>query len=463
MIDFTGKQTYMNDNVIIVFTREPEAGKTKTRLMPYFNPEQCAHLHRCMLRDIFREVKKADADIVVAYSCDDGKEPAFLTRTMGRKAVFIRQRGADIGAKMQNAIDDALRLGYRKAVLMGTDIPDIEAETIDTAFSLLDVCDTVIGPTEDGGYYLIGMKAVHPEAFNVKAYGISTVFDETVASLKDAGLAAEKADTYADIDTPDDIAAFRRRMRDDMRIRRSHTGRFLAETARISVVVPVYNEEAMIGRLARQLIQHRGECEIIVVDGGSADSTLRILQDINKDNSIRILNAGKGRAVQMNAGAKASAGDILFFLHCDSILPDRFTDEIRKVMASYDWGYFKVKFPSYNFFMMTNRIFSNCRASFRKMPFGDQGIFIDRDLFFRSGMFPEIPLMEDYEFSRRMRCRKGIKGPGSTGKWIISSARRYGAGTMSILKTEIKMWKLRHLYRRGVSADLLDRMYDDIR
>ncbi len=463
MIDFTGKQVNKNDNVIIVFTREPEAGKTKTRLMPYFSPEQCAHLHMCMLRDIFREIRKTDADIVVAYSCDDGKEPAFLKKTMGRKAVFIRQRGADIGARMQNAMDDVFRLGYGKAVLMGTDIPEIKAESIDAAFSLLDVSDTVIGPTGDGGYYLIGMKSLHPEAFNVKTYGISTVFDETVASLAAAGLAAEKAHTYADIDTPDDIAAFRRRMRDDPRLRRSHTGRFLAETALISVIVPVYNEEAMIGRLARQLMQHRSKCEIIFVDGGSADSTLGILQDINKDNSIRILNAGKGRAVQMNAGAKASSGDILFFLHCDSILPDRFTDEIRRIMASNDWGCFRIRFLSDNFFMFTNRVLSNHRAICRKLPFGDQGIFIDRDLFFGTGMFPEIPLMEDYEFSLRMRCRRGIRGPGVSRKRLISSSRRYGERTGSILRTELHMWKLRCMYRRGVCAEKLQSMYDDIR
>jgi hypothetical protein len=165
----------------------------------------------------------------------------------------------------------------------------------------------------------------------------------------------------------------------------------------------------------------------------------------------------------MNAGAMQSTGDILFFLHCDCTLPKHFTDDIRRVMAAHEWGCFKVKFLSTNFFMLTNSFFSNCRAQWRGLPFGDQGIFVDRDLFFETGKFPDIPLMEDYKFSMGMRCRKGIGRPGVTQKRLITSARRYGMGTLSILKTEAQMWKLRHMFRRGASAGMLKDKYEDIR
>ena len=99
----------------------------------------------------------------------------------------------------------------------------------------------------------------------------------------------------------------------------------------------------------------------------------------------------------MNRGALASSGDVLFFLHCDSILPEDFVHEIREVMARYDWGCFGVRFSSRNLFMYTNRIISNHRAMVRGIPFGDQGIFIDRSLFMDMGMFPEAQVMEDYE------------------------------------------------------------------
>ena len=101
----------------------------------------------------------------------------------------------------------------------------------------------------------------------------------------------------------------------------------------------------------------------------------------------------------MNAGAVQSKGDILFFLHCDSILPDDFENEIRHCMSRHNLGCFGVKYKAGNLFMLTNRLISNHRAAVRGIPFGDQGIFIDRELFFEAGMFPEIPIMEDYEFS----------------------------------------------------------------
>ena len=149
-------------NALIIFTREPEPGYTKTRLMPYFSAEECAGLHRCMLKDIRNKMRSVDADIIVAHTGGSNR-PEFLRKTFGRKAVFIEQSGADIGARMQNAIEEALKLGYGKVVLIGTDIPEIRAESVNDAFSKLDTSDIVLGPTEDGGYYLIGMSSVHPD------------------------------------------------------------------------------------------------------------------------------------------------------------------------------------------------------------------------------------------------------------------------------------------------------------
>lgn len=449
-----------NSNALIIFTREPEPGMTKTRMMPYLSPEQCSELHKCMLKDIAKEASQANADIIVAYT---GGEPLFLRSIMKegsrfrKGAVYIEQRGSGIGDRMENAISDALNMGYRKAVLIGTDIPEIEAESIDAAFAMLDAFDVCLGPTEDGGYYLIGMKDVHHAAFDVKQYGVGTVYEETVRSMEEAALTVGAADMYADIDTPEDAAGYRSRMREDAHLRRSCTGRFLKETMRISVIVPVYNESGEIRRLLEQLDGYRDECEIIFVDGGSTDDTVSIVEDAE----FRVLRSEKGRGVQMNTGALASGGDVLFFLHCDSILPEDFTDEIRRVMAKHEWGCFGVKFPSRNFFMLTNRIISNHRALFRSLPFGDQGIFMDRTVFFEAGMYPELPIMEDYAFSCRLK-RYGFR-TGMTGKRIISSARRYGSGTRSILKTEISMWRIRQLFRKGVSAEELQKKYRDIR
>ena len=254
---------------------------------------------------------------------------------------------------------------------------------------------------------------------------------------------------------------------------------------KVSVIIPVYNEERIAGCMTdqlRRLTCGRSDAEVIFVDGGSTDRTLDIIEAgdsgdcaqemINSGGSadrssgvkcagLKVISSKKGRGIQMNVGAEASTGDILFFLHSDSILPDDFIDEILICMKTHSFGCFGVRFRSGNFFMFTNRVISNHRALMRGLPFGDQGIFIDRKLFYSIGMFPEYPVMEDYELSRRLRS-SGVR-PAMTRSRITTSDRRYGKGTLSIVATEFRMWNLRRLYRKGVAPEKLAEMYKDER
>ena len=163
----------------------------------------------------------------------------------------------------------------------------------------------------------------------------------------------------------------------------------------------------------------------------------------------------------MNEGAKASTGDILFFLHCDSQIPDHLLARIRKVMRDYRAGCFGVAFHSRNFFMFTCRVISNHRVKDRKVMFGDQGIFIDRRLFFEAGMFPLLPVMEDYQFSltlKEMGVRLGIAD-----RRIYTSDRRFPKGTIPKLKLMWKMNRLRKMYRNGEPIEKIAALYGDIR
>lgn len=443
-------------NAYILFTREPIPGKTKTRLMPYFTGEQCAELHKCFLMDIRDEMKRLDADIVVAYT---GGKPEALTEIFGESTPRICQRGADIWEKMDNAIADTLALGYERAVLTGADIPELKSAVIAQAFKQLEASDVVLAPTSDGGYYLVGMNERHREVFSIETAGPKSVFEATHQSAEDMGLKVSLCDSQEDIDTPEDLADYRCRMRSDRKLRRTHTGRYLAHNTKVSIIVPTYNEKETIDSMLCQLRPLRHEAEIIFVDGGSSDGTLTRVENAGSD--FKIIRSGKGRGSQLNRGAEAATGDILFFLHCDSKLPAKPIEQIRKVMMSHDWGYFGVKFPSNNFFMITNRMNSNLRASAGRIVFGDQGIFIDRKVFKETGGFPDIPIMEDYSFSLKLR-KLGIK-PGRTSHRLETSPRRYGKGTFSILKTELLMFNLRRKFRRGTEPEELASIYRDIR
>ena len=225
---------------------------------------------------------------------------------------------------------------------------------------------------------------------------------------------------------------------------------------KISVIIPTYNEEKVIAQLITSLQKIKEKCEILFVDGGSTDKTVEM---IGKEFSV--ITSEKGRAKQMNAGARQSSGDVLFFLHCDSEIPDTALEEIETVMEKHRAGCFGIAFHSKNFFMFTCRVISNHRVKDRKVMFGDQGIFIERDLFFEIGMYPEIPIMEDYQLSLTLK-EKGIR-LGMTKNRIFTSDRRFSGTTVQKLRIMWKMNRLRAMYRKGVPIEKIADLYADVR
>ena len=224
----------------------------------------------------------------------------------------------------------------------------------------------------------------------------------------------------------------------------------------ISIIIPVYNEENTISDAMEMLRPLTGRCEILFVDGGSTDRTVSMISD-----EFRVISSLKGRANQMNQGAVSSSGKVLFFLHCDSILPDSALEQINEVMRDHRAGYFGIRFTSGSLLMKCCAFMSNLRAGTRGIVFGDQGIFTDRELFFEVGMFPAIALMEDYQFS--LNLKKMQVRPGRTRERICTSDRRFGEGNVNRLRVMWNMHRLRFLYRKGLSADEIARMYRDIR
>ena len=442
---------------IIIFTKVPIAGRTKTRLMPQLTAQQCAELHTCFLRDIRSECEACDADIYVCYTPAGEEDKALLMDILGAQQGWFPQQEAGLGERMYRALAQGLAMGYEQCVLIGTDVPELRAADLTQAFAVLKERDTVFGRTCDGGYYLVGMKTAHPEAFGPERYGHSHVLADTVEALQCVGITVGYTTTLADMDTPEDLRGYRERMRENApRLRRTQTGRYLARIAPISIIIPIYNEEKYIVQLQEQLRGLRNRCEILFVDGGSNDRTLALLEP-----DYAVLHCPKGRAAQMNLGAQASSGEILFFLHCDSELPPDPLREIRRVMRDYRAGCFGIAFHSRNFFMFTCRVISNHRVKDRKVMFGDQGIFVERRLFFDSGMFPEISLMEDYQFSLTLKEKQVRLGLAK--RRIYTSDRRFPKGTMAKLKLMWKMNRLRKMYRDGVSPEILAQMYRDIR
>jgi len=223
---------------------------------------------------------------------------------------------------------------------------------------------------------------------------------------------------------------------------------------KIALIIPTYNESKTVGTMLAQLDQLPGDWEILFADGGSSDDTLAQI-----GTRHRILHAPKGRSQQMNFAAQQAASDYLWFVHCDSRLPQ---DAHAQISAAADkgakWGCFHIGFDYDGPFMGCNTYFSNRRAR-KGIAFGDQGIWVKRDLFEEMGGFPDLPIMEDYEFSRRMKAAK-IPIRQLPGR-IVTSGRRYEKRFPLI--TMWQMFYLRCLYRRGVYIQKIARRYQDIR
>lgn len=218
----------------------------------------------------------------------------------------------------------------------------------------------------------------------------------------------------------------------------------------LSIVVPVLNEAELLPALLAHLAPFRNDAEVIVVDGGSTDGTREAAR------GARVLTAPRGRARQMNAGAAAARGDILLFLHADTRLPPDALDEIRQALGDprVVAGRFDVRLAGPRAIYRAVEVLMNLRSRWTGIWTGDQAIFVRRAVFERLGGFPDIPLMEDVEFTRRLR-RAGPRAclrarvTASVRKW-----EREGA-----LRTILLMWALRFLYRVGVSPARLHRWY----
>lgn len=234
--------THRTERALIVCTRIPEPGHTKTRMMPDLSPAECVGLHYALLRDVSALCLElsAYADIFIAHTPGDTTE--LLHLLLRAHATFFTQSGSALGERMYNAMKHVFARGYSQVLMIGADIPEISPEICEHAFELLENSsstsdptspDVVLGPARDGGFYLIGMHEAHPEAFSLAEYSHDQVFRDTKHACEQAGLHVGVLRALSDLDTIDDVTSLLDRAELHPEIAHLHTVEYLKTCAYI--------------------------------------------------------------------------------------------------------------------------------------------------------------------------------------------------------------------------------------
>jgi rSAM/selenodomain-associated transferase 2 len=225
---------------------------------------------------------------------------------------------------------------------------------------------------------------------------------------------------------------------------------------KLSVIVPMLNEERTFASALAAIRRGAPDAEIVVVDGGSIDASIAVAEPLA--NSV--ISAPRGRAQQMNSGAKAASGDALAFVHADSMVPRDFGDAIGAALSDPQivGGRFDVELDESTLICRLIGALISIRSRLSRTGTGDQAIFARRDVFERLGGFPDIALCEDLDFARRLKRAGRVACLRSR---VITSARRWR--NRGFARTILRMWTIRLLYLAGVSPAQLARMYLDVR
>lgn len=219
--------------------------------------------------------------------------------------------------------------------------------------------------------------------------------------------------------------------------------------ADVSIVIPTIDEEAMVGKAISSAMA-AGAREVIVADGGSRDATIEAAMAAGASQIVR---SQPGRGTQLNAGASAAEGDFVLFLHADNELS---ADCLTKITghSNVTWGAFRQRIDSPRSVFRLIEWGNAMRVRLRHLPFGDQAIFVRRNVFWAHGGFAEIPLMEDVEFSRRLRK---VAAPTLVDARLTVSARRWEEH--GVVRQTLRNWSIQLSYAVGKSPQDLKRRY----
>ncbi|MDA1196009.1 MAG: TIGR04283 family arsenosugar biosynthesis glycosyltransferase [Planctomycetota bacterium] len=392
---------------LIAFARWPEPGRAKTRLIPALGPSGAAALQRRMTQLVLATVDRAATargfDVEVCFEGGDAERMGAL---FGPERMYHPQSEGDLGLRLARAFDISLAAGASRVVIIGTDCPALDASVLVRAFEQLERHDVVLGPAEDGGYYLVGLRAPAPALFADIPWSSPAVLRLTLVAAAEHGLTVARLPTRRDVDRPADV---------------EHADVVLASS--LAVIVPTLNEGPRL-RATLEAIRGASAVELIVVDGGSRDDTCAVAEAYG----ARVVHSAPGRAQQMNAGADAAYSGTLLFCHADTHLPPGYEEHVQATLArprtalgAFDLA---LRGPEPGL----RRIERAVRRRSRRWlgPYGDQCLFLRRSVFNALRGLRALPILEDLDLVQRARRLGRIEIAAASASSSARYWRRHG-------------------------------------
>ncbi|XP_064605090.1 uncharacterized protein LOC135470208 [Liolophura sinensis] len=437
---------------VMIMSRYPSPGSTKTRLIPTLGEKGAAVVQLYMTEKILdnisgEAIQNPDVRIELMYSgVSESKMDYWLgKRRQSTQLSWRPQAPGGLGDKLIAAFSTMFREGVHQAVAVGSDIPELDSEIIEEAFSLL----------------------LSDDIFKNIDWGSEHVFEQQIEKARHLGVnIGILRRTLSDVDSYDDLPVFEKAIG-------LSTTQLLHPS--LSIIIPVYNEVDNIKETLETIVQHakfKERLEIIVSDGGSTDGTKSAVGLFAHHNSvpIRVVDCQPGRGPQLMSGASAAKGDNLLFLHADSVVPEDFDETLNECLQvpgnvggafAFDVD---ILYPElwtksvpllFSWKMKMIRKLTQLRSCKLELPYGDQGLFMTRWTYDKVGGFDKVYLMEDYIMVEKLKqCGHVVIAPGSP---VITSARRWVEN--GAFKTSLLNLLIATAYHLGVAPNTLARWY----
>ncbi len=445
---------------VVVLAKPPLRGRCKSRLAADVGEGRATRLARAMLRDTWRLVRRVTDDdpTVEARLAVAGTRDEYPLLVPDPRCV--PQGDGDLGRRMARLIRGALDAGHvDRVLLLGTDSPHLPAAHVRAALDALERHDVVLGEGADGGFWCLGARASAAAARRDDWLdGVDWSVDATAAPVRARaaalGLDVGEAPRGFDVDRGDDLGALRRALRESPDAAPAVRAELETPGDPLSVVVAHLDEGMLLDRCLDALAQQPGPLEVVVADGSSRDgSALRAAH--RTDVTVCVTEPGRGR--QLAAGARHATGDRILFLHVDVRLPEGGTRLVHEALdAGAEAGAFVTRTrPEAG---LRNRAgpllrLADVRSRVTRHPYGDQALFVTRAAYEAVGGFRDLPILEDYDLSRRLAARRPLARVRTP---VTVSGRRLQEHP---LRAALLMRLLPPLFRMGVDPHRLARLY----